>query len=117
MGATDQTRATVNTLFQALGHHRRRYLLHCLREFDNPLALADAADEVAIREKERPITEISAEEVKQVYCSLYHAHVPKLEEARLVQYHQERDEVYRVEGDDPLEGWEAYLDINQELEQ
>lgn len=117
MGAIEHTRERENSVFHALGHHRRRYLLRCLQEFDTPLALADAADEVAVREKECSITEISADEVKQIHLSLYHARVPELEAAGLVQYHQDRDRLYDVNGDEPLNGCGYYLEIGQEHEQ
>ncbi|WP_425607567.1 DUF7344 domain-containing protein [Natrinema zhouii] len=57
------------------------------------MALADLADEIAAREKETSITDIPAEEVKRIYMPLYHTHIPKLEEADLVHYKQERDTV------------------------
>jgi len=55
------------------------------------VTLPDLADEVAVWAADRSIDEIPAEEVKEVYMSLYHSHVPKLEEADLVTYDQEGD--------------------------
>ncbi len=72
---------------------RRHCALHCLHQFDVPLALADLAEEVAVREHDTPITEISAEEVKRIYMSLYHDHIPELKDASVVHYDQERDVV------------------------
>lgn len=57
------------------------------------MALADLADEVAARENGTPITQTSAEEVKRIYISLYHTHVPKLEAADVVRYSQDQDMV------------------------
>ncbi len=81
----------VDDFFEILASPRRRYILHCLRTHDSPLALADVADEVAVYENESNITDISAEEIKRVYISLYHTHIPKLAERGLVTYSQERD--------------------------
>ncbi len=67
----------VDDFFEILASPRRRYILHCLRTHDSPLALADVADEVAVYENESNITDISAEEIKRVYISLYHTHIPK----------------------------------------
>lgn len=97
MEATDHHRGKVNTILGALAHQRRRYALQCLGEYENPMALADLADEVAVRENEVSLPEISAEQVKRIYLSLYHAHIPKLEEAALVQYRQDRDQVRLVD--------------------
>lgn len=74
-----------------LDPRRRRYVVSCLRSHVNPMALADVADEVAIRENGVPITDIPAEAVKRVYFSLYHTHVPALEDAGIVDYTQEGD--------------------------
>lgn len=81
----------LDTIFDLLSSPRRRHVLRCLDEYDDPLALADLADEVAVREYDRPLTETSPEEVKRIYVSLYHTHVPKLEDAGVVEYNQERD--------------------------
>ncbi|WP_339104360.1 hypothetical protein [Haloterrigena salinisoli] len=84
---------SANTVFELLSHRRRRYALECLREYENPLPLADLADEVAVRERDAPLSEISPEAVKRIYLSLYHVHVPKLADAAYVHYSQERDAV------------------------
>ena len=97
----------LDTLFEIFADRRRRYVLDCLQEHETPLALADVADEVAARETGSPITETSAEEVKRIYVSLYHNHVPKLENAGFVHYCQERDLVTLSEEVPDLEGFEA----------
>jgi hypothetical protein len=82
-----------DALFTILSHSRRRAVLGCLHEYNTPIALGDVADEVAIWEYDARITDILAEEVKSIYLSLYHNHIPKMTEVRLVQYSQERDAV------------------------
>lgn len=79
--------------FEMQADRRRRCALHCLHQFEGPLALADLAEEVAVREHDASITEISAEEVKRIYMSLYHDHIPELEDASVVHYDQDRDVV------------------------
>ena len=90
-------------LFEALAHQRRRYALRSLDNYDAPLALADLAEEVAVQEQDVPITYIPAEDVKQIYISLYHNHLPKLEEASLVRYDQETDSVVLADTGEQLE--------------
>lgn len=90
---------TYEIMFTVLSHERRRYALYCLRKYRTPMALADLADEVArLEHGTRPLTEISEEEVKRIYVDLYHSHVPKMEDANLLEYDQERDSV-RLEHD------------------
>lgn len=100
---------SLDTLFELLSNRRRRYVLSCLNEYENPMALADLADEVAARENGTPITQTSAEEVKRIYISLYHTHVPKLERAGVVRYSQERDLVVLEERFEQLGQYEQFL--------
>lgn len=100
----------VSSTFALLSHRQRRYALGCLREYESPMALADLADEVAVRECDAPITELSGETVKRVYLSLYHTHVPKLAAAGVVRYDQQRDEVTLVADDERLERLEGFLE-------
>lgn len=81
----------LNTLFEALANRRRRYVLQCLCEYQTPMALADLADEIATQEQDAPLPDIPAEDVKRVYMSLYHTHIPKLADANIVEYTQEQD--------------------------
>lgn len=90
---------TLDSLLDALTDQRRRFALRCLSEYDTPMTLADLADEVAVREQERPLSEIPADDVMQVYLSLYHAHVPKLVDAGVAEYSQEQDMVDFEESD------------------
>ena len=87
-----------DAVFDLLAHHRRRHALACLREHGPVLPLADLSDEVAVRERGTRITEIPREDVLEVYMSLYHVHVPKLADADVVEYEQERD-IVRVRED------------------
>ena len=80
-----------DTALRLISHAYRRALLDCLYHHDCSLALADAAEAVVEMNDDRPIQEIPAEDVKKVYVSLYHSHIPKLSDREVVQYEQERD--------------------------
>lgn len=84
---------SLDMILETLASQRQRYALQILHEYETSLALADLAEEVAIREHNLPITEISAEEVKRIYMSLYHNHIPNLEDATLVRYSQDADRI------------------------
>lgn len=79
------------TAFQLLSHSIRLGLLECLNDYDETLALADAAEEIACAVEDKPIQDIEAEFVKRIYMSLYHSHIPRLEGHDIVRYDQERD--------------------------
>lgn len=92
-GFTSQENVSVDPdrLFSALASRRSRFALTCLHEHDNPLSLADLADEVAVKEHDRALVDVPAEAVARVYLGLYHNDVPKLENLGFVEYEQERD--------------------------
>lgn len=81
----------VDTVFDVLADERRRCALEVVRTVDDDLTLPDLADAVAEREVGDPIVDIPPERVSRVYLSLYHDHLPRLVEAGLLEYHQERD--------------------------
>lgn len=106
----DDGAPTIDEVFDVLSDRRRRTALEVLIAHEVPLALADLADEVAVREHEARITEISEETVRDVYLSLYHKHVPKLREANVVRYDQDRDLVALTDHADHVEGFMHELD-------
>lgn len=59
--------------------------------------MPDMAELVAERERAERLPDIDAETVRDVYLSLYHTHVPVLENADVVRYEQERDLVVRAD--------------------
>lgn len=75
-------------VLDALSDRRRRDVVRCLQANDGTMTMADLADEIAVRESETDVTNVSSDEVKRVYISLYHAHVPKLASADVVEYSQ-----------------------------
>lgn len=99
---------TPDDAFRLLADHRRRFAVSVLREHETPMALADLADEVSVKEFGSTITGIPAEDVKHVYMSLYHSHVPKLEDYGVVRYRQESDTVTTTP---KIDGLAPYLDV------
>lgn len=89
----DEPPATIDEVFRLLADRRRRLLLLVLRRYDEPLTLPDAAEAVAERETGRSIVDLSPDRVAEVYISLYHDHLPRLVDAGLLRYDQERDMV------------------------
>lgn len=96
--ADDETK-----LYDALANARRRQALRVLCESDAPLALADLAREVAAREESG--TEASDEAIERVQISLYHVHLPKLEESGVVEFDPSQRTVSLAETSLPIERW------------
>ncbi|TYL40265.1 hypothetical protein CV102_01410 [Natronococcus pandeyae] len=93
----EESADAVDEAFDLLADERRRLLLQVMRTYSEELTLPDAAEEVAVRENGCKVTELSAERVANVYISLYHDHMPRLVDAGLIEYDQERDLVIPVE--------------------
>ncbi|WP_247000869.1 DUF7344 domain-containing protein [Halosolutus gelatinilyticus] len=82
---------SLDAVCDLLANQRRQYVLACLIDHTQAIALTNLAENVAVRENERPRTEIPKETVRTISTSLYHAHIPKLVDAGVVEYDQDRD--------------------------
>ncbi|WP_225334281.1 DUF7344 domain-containing protein [Halomicrobium urmianum] len=82
----------LDDVYRALVDERRRIVLSVLREH-HTVPLPDLAEFVAESEFDEDVAAIPGEDVRDVYMSLYHTHVPLLEAAELVRYEQSDDVV------------------------
>lgn len=99
----------LDSVFQLFVSQRRRYVLDCLRETDDPIPLADLAGEVATREKDASLSEIPDEELKQIHLTLYHTHIPKLNDEDIIQYNKDEETVTLIESVEKLNQYEELL--------
>lgn len=90
---------SLDAIFALLADHRRRYALWYLREHGS-MRLPDLAEEVARRKYDTTIPELPEEEIKHLYMDLWHTHIPKLADADVVRYNQDRDTVMLGENAD-----------------
>ncbi|WP_255151198.1 DUF7344 domain-containing protein [Halorarius halobius] len=87
----------VDAGFRALAHGRRRTVVRFVVDH-RTVSLPDLAEHVAERELDADRTAVPDELVRDVYFSLYHTHVPVLEEVGLIDYSQQRDLVRAAGG-------------------
>lgn len=85
---TDQS-LSQDVVFDILSSPRRRYVLYLLRDAGEPVELTTLAEHVAAWENDVEVTEITEQERKRVYVSLYQTHIPRLDEADVVEYNKE----------------------------
>jgi len=85
MEATD-TSLSQDVVFELLSSPRRRYILYHLRQTDGPVELTTLAEQVAAWENETDVDNITEQERKRVYVSLYQTHIPRLDEAGVIEY-------------------------------
>ncbi len=103
----NNTELTRDRIFDILSSPRRRYVLYFLRTEPNPIQLTDLAEHVAAWENDTTVEELSTQQRKRVYVSLYQTHLPKLADSGLVNYDEESGDVSiaaRASEIDPLLG-------------
>lgn len=82
-----------DTVFEVLKSPRRRYALYYLKRAGGTAELSEITEQVAAWENEIPPSQLESEQRKRVYISLYQTHMPKLDEAGIVEYDQSRGTV------------------------
>ncbi|WP_192498385.1 DUF7344 domain-containing protein [Halorussus halophilus] len=98
--STDQT-------FHLLQTQRRRDALWYLKQHDGPVEMSDMAEQVAAWEYDTTVPELHSNQRQRVYIGLYQTHLPKLDQAGVIDYNQSRGIVERT----PLaEEFDAYLE-------
>ena len=116
----EQDELTQDLVFDILSSPRRRYVLYYLRKIDEPVALNDLAEHVAAWENETTVDELSDQERKRVYVSLYQTHIPKLDSVGIIDYDQQsglveltervhRIDDYLTESSSPIPWQQFYL--------
>lgn len=95
-----------DVVFDVLSSKRRRQVLLLLKN-EGPMRLTELAEMVAAMENDTSVDDLTKQQRKRVYVSLYQTHVPKLEDAGLVSYEQDSGV---VELQARASGIEQYLD-------
>ncbi len=104
-------------VFQSVAKARRRYLLYTLQS-ETEWSLAELATKVTSWETDTPEADVSQDEIDRMYASLYHAHIPKLVDERVIEFDKERETIrpgeYAEQVLVALAGAGASLDNRQE---
>ncbi len=103
--STDEPELSQDVIFDVLSSSRRRYVLYYLSQHEEPVELPALAEEVAAWETESTVEELSSQERKRVYVSLYQTHIPKLEEVGLVDYDQDSGQVSLTDQSTQIQGF------------
>lgn len=86
MSRSDQDQLSQDVVFDLLSSPRRRFVLYYLNQIDEEVTIGELADEVAAWENEVDVEDLSSQQRKRVYVSLYQTHVPKMDDAGIVEY-------------------------------
>jgi hypothetical protein len=81
----DERPVSLDQIYGTLSNHRRRRVLWKLMETER-VELGDLAEQIAARELEKPRGQLTTQERKRLYVSLYQAHLPKLADVDAITY-------------------------------
>jgi DNA-binding transcriptional ArsR family regulator len=80
-------------VFEILSNTRRRMVLYYLRQNDGAATVKELAEQIAALENDVDPEDLRRQQRKRVYVSLYQTHVPKLEDAGIIEYDDASGEV------------------------
>jgi hypothetical protein len=86
MSSADSEPLTPDSVFELLSNHRRRMVLYCLRTSGGSIDMQDLAERIASMENDVPADELTSQQRKRVYVSLYQTHLPKMAEMDIIEY-------------------------------
>lgn len=95
-------------IYEILSNRRRRYAIHYLKQVDEPVDVSTLAEQVAAWENGKSVEELTSQERKRVYISLYQSHLPTLGKRGLIVYDEDRGV---VELTDPVANAQIYLEV------
>jgi hypothetical protein len=91
--------------YDLLSNARRRFVLSYLRAQDGPVPLNELSQRLAAQENGIPVDDLTDQQIKRIYVSLYQTHLPKLEEAELIEYDRDRSVLELREAADRLDDY------------
>ncbi|WP_096390882.1 DUF7344 domain-containing protein [Halopenitus persicus] len=101
-------RLTQDDVYDILSNKRRRYAIHYLKQVDDRVAVRDLAEQVAAWENDKPIDDLTSQERKRVYISLYQGHLSSMDDRGLVDYDEDRGTVVLC---DAVRNADVYLEV------
>lgn len=93
MRSPDSESLTPDEVFEILSNHRRRMVLYFLREHGNTADLNELAEGIAAIENGLEVSELTRQQRKRVYVSLYQTHLPKMAESGVIEYDKDAGKV------------------------
>ena len=84
-----QDEVPLDTVYDLLKNDRRRKVMHILNR-DGKGELRSLADEVAANEYNKEAEKVTSQERKRVYVALYQSHLPKMDDANVIEYNKDR---------------------------
>jgi len=103
----------LDQIFEILKNSRRRETLQYLCDNDGSGTLSDVAEHIAALENDTTVQAISSTQRKRVYVGLYQCHLPKMDDAGIVDFNRNRGRIELGPNADLLD---EYLETETEPE-
>lgn len=110
---TSSGELTRDAIYNVLSNQRRRYTLHYLARQDGTVDLRDLSKRIAAWEHDEQMVDVTWEQRKNVYTALQQVHLPRMDEAGIVDFDRNRGEITLR---DDVENLQPYLDFVPENE-
>ncbi|ADJ15459.1 DUF7344 domain-containing protein [Halalkalicoccus jeotgali] len=90
---TPSKRLSDEEAFEILYNPRRRHTMAFLHRRGRPCSMEELVEHISATENGVPIGELSNQQRRRVYVSLYQTHLPLLDETGAIEYDQERQRI------------------------
>ena len=75
---------SLDVAFDIVKNERRRLVLEYIAKEDEPVSLGELAEHIAAIENDKDVKAINSSERKRVYVGLYQCHLPKMDDADVI---------------------------------
>ena len=97
MSSSAASGVSPDVVFEILSNQRRRMVLYYLRQHEGTATVNELAKHIAAMENDVTVGDLTSQQQKRVYVSLYQTHLPKLEATSMIDYDDEEGEVSLTE--------------------
>ena len=99
----------LDVVFDVLKNRRRRLVLRYLHQISERTTLSDLSEHIAAIENDKHESELTSSERKRVYVCLYQCHLPKMDDAGVLEFVSDRGTVVLA---DETDEFTRYLDLD-----
>jgi len=109
-GAAVVEEIPLDVTFEILKNERRRLVLEYAREAEETVTIGELAEHIAAIENDTTVQQLNAQQRKRVYIGLYQCHLPKMDDAGVLSFNQNRG---LVDLEPAARRLYAYLDVER----
>ena len=105
---SDPPQLNQTEVFDILSNDRRRHALHYLLASDEGTDIGELSEQIAAWENDESLEQVTSDERRRVYVSLHQTHLPRMDDAGILQYENSRDTIELTERGESLQ---VYMEV------